>query len=223
MFRILSKGKGPYSLLKNNGTARQRRTDSGFTLPEILVSLTILALIAGMTAVFLGQLKQAARIHAEWDAQYELDSVVRYVERALESTLALPIDIQENNSRLFFRGTSSKLEFVNASRIGIQEAALRTNSIGLDSGKIVQRIKIRRFSRASSSSDEALKVTILDGVSDVRFEYFGKADRSEDPVWSDRWNSERSLPTSVRFAVTARKDNRVLKSRGIALIGSRSN
>ncbi|MCG8401961.1 MAG: prepilin-type N-terminal cleavage/methylation domain-containing protein, partial [Firmicutes bacterium] len=102
---------------------------AGFSLAEILVVLSILALITGMTTVFLGQLRKASQIHSEREMQYELDSVSRYLERTVGSALALPLDISENKDRIFFRGSRTAIEFVSASRVGIQEAAMRTKRI----------------------------------------------------------------------------------------------
>ncbi|MDA4848835.1 type II secretion system protein GspJ [Hoeflea poritis] len=195
---------------------------AGFSLAEILVVLSILALITGMTTVFLGQLRKASQIHSEREMQYDLDSVSRYLERTIESALALPLDISENKDRAFFRGSHTVIEFVSTSRVGIQEAAMRTKRIEMaengDANDLVQTLSTRRFHGSTSTGDEPVSATILDDVKEIRFEYFGAPFASQKPQWSPDWNHERSLPRAVRMTVTAIRNGHEFTSEGIAQI-----
>ncbi|MEX3012090.1 type II secretion system protein J [Hoeflea sp. TYP-13] len=213
---------GSHSPNKISSARRENNSvsEAGFSLAEILVVLAILALITGLTTVFLGQLRKASQIHAEREIQRELNSVSNYMERTLETALALPIDISDNRNRAFFVGNASGVSFVSSSRIGIQEAAMRTKRIELQpgekNGELIQTIAARRFTKSTLSNQPPLTVSVADGINGIKFEYLGALSGSSDAQWTNSWSQNRSLPRAVRFKITASRNGRQFTSRGFA-------
>ncbi len=209
--------------------AKRRACSSsdGFTLLEILVTLSIVALITGMTTAFLGQLRKVSQIHHDHETQQQLDQTARYLERSIEAAMALPLDISQNQNRVFFAGNPTQLSFLAGSRIGISEAALRTRQIrfspGLGAGKIVQIMAVRRFQSDERSEQQPISVTILEHASDLRFEYFGRLAGQSSAVWTDSWTQDRSLPMAVRFSVNVERNGKSYQSTGIAKIRAAQN
>ncbi len=191
---------------------------AGFSLAEILVVLAILAVITGMTTVFLGQVRQVSQRHAERTNQQELNAITRYLERTLETALALPVDISDNQNRAFFVGNAQRVTFVSASRIGLQEAAMRTKTIALekDAGKLylIQAMTARRFDASNQPDDAPLTVSIIRDIDTVSFEYLapGKGESS----WQAGWKQDRMLPRAVRFTIGATRNGRSYSSKGFA-------
>ncbi len=190
---------------------------AGFTLVEILVAMSILAMIGGMVTVFFGQLRKVTELQSVESVQQELDSVTRYLERSLEGALALPVNMNQSRDRFFLSGTSDVVSFVSASRLGVSPASLRTKSIRLiadtEGNTLDMTIKPRRFTR---TAEKPLTVTLLEGVETFRFEYLDKAVDSTEPVWLDNWERERQLPAAIRVTITLETQGRTLLGTAIA-------
>ena len=203
---------------RQTGCCQGNPAVAGFSLAEILVVLAILAVITGMTTMFLGQVQQVSQRHAERTVQQELNAVARYLERTLETALALPVDIGDNQNRAFFVGDRQRVTFVSASRIGIQEAAMRTKTITLenDAGKtsLIQSLAARRFGGAEQRDQSPLTVSIVRDIDAVTFEYLAGA--SGEPAWQAGWTQDRMLPRAVRFTIAATRNGRSYASKGLA-------
>ena len=200
--------------------------EAGFSLAEILVTLVVLALITAMTTGFLGQLGKVVQVHQDRAAQQQIDSITRYLERAFEAALALPIDISQNKNRAFFIGNSTDLTFVSGARIGISEAALRTRHIHLltqgHANQLAKEISMRRFDKTKNGERAPIIVPIIEGVTDLRFFYLGKPGKVPDGSWASTWSENRSLPVAVRFSLEVERDGRIYKSDGFAKIQTSS-
>ena len=189
--------------------------DSGFTLVEILVALTILAIMGGMTTTFLSQLRKASEIQAVQTVQEDLDEAARYMERSLESALALPVDMTQARNRSFLTGSHSSVSFVSAARMGVSPASLRSKTIRLEThasaSQIVIRIEPRRF---SGRANAPLKVSLLEAVDTLTFEYLDAG--SGSLKWLDQWQRDRQLPVAIRFTITRETNGRTYESYGLA-------
>ncbi len=188
---------------------------SGFTLVEILVALTILAIMGGMTTTFLSQLRKASEIQAVQTVQEDLDEAARYMERSLESALALPVDMTQARNRSFLTGSPSSVSFVSAARMGVSPASLRSKTIRLETqasaSQIVIRIEPRRF---GSRANAPLKVSLLEAVDTLTFEYLDAG--SGNVEWLDQWRRDRQLPVAIRFTITRETNGSNYESSGLA-------
>ncbi len=198
---------------------RPPQDQDGFTLAEILVALTILAIMGGMTTTFLGQLRKVSAMQAEQTVQQELDAAARYLERSLESALALPVDMTQAGNRSFLTGTSSEVSYVSAARMGVSPASLRTKSVRLETepgaarNRIAVTIEPRRFAGKAAAP---ITVTLLSGIDTISFEYLDAVPGSTTRQWLNRWKRERQLPIAIRFTITREADGRTYEAGGLA-------
>jgi len=213
--------KGRTSSAKLKLFGRESEADAGFTLIEVLVTLSLLALMAVLTTTFLSQLGIFNNRQNGRTFQQEADAAARYIERTLENALALPIDVNDNSSRVFFHGESKRVTFVTQSRSGISEAATRTVQIGAtaSSGATLRQTIIQRRFGDSTRRLPARSVVIVDNVGDLSFLYLDQNDEGR-PIWVANWNKERSLPTAVRFSLSLRRQGDRYNSDGSARIFS---
>jgi type II secretory pathway component PulJ len=171
----------------------------GFSLIEVLVILLLLALMSVMSLTFLNQLGGFHVRNVDSPYQDEADSAVRHIERTLKQALPLPLEAGGEQNRIFFAGTPHVVTFVTQSRMGSNEAAVRTTRIGLTAeqsgGALVQSVIIRRPERRRRTGNSE-DFEILRGVSELEFGYL-LFDRTGSPVWEPVWGKESLLPMAV--------------------------
>ncbi|MCI5075349.1 prepilin-type N-terminal cleavage/methylation domain-containing protein [Oricola sp.] len=199
----------------NGHAAKETNPESGFTLIEMLVALSLVAIISLMAAGFLGQLRLWNGRFASEVPRQELAATARYLENAIAGALMLPIDLADNDERLYFVGTPDSLTFVSHSRVGLAEAALRTVHVGIadvDGGHdLVQILRPRRFHAASITESD--KIVILPKIHGIGFEYLERAPDGASR-WTTDWSASRRLPLAVRFHLTATRNGDMVSVSG---------
>ncbi len=194
----------------NNRRASRVASQIGFTLLELLISITLLGLIL---VLLFGGLRLGVR---SWDAaQQQVDSLnaVRSVEGFLrrEMALANPHHFNgPNGQRLAFLGSRKKISFVAQlpSRIGV--GGLYAVSLEFDQVSNGQRIvwkqlplspQIQDFLPLQNAPEMLLAGSELSGVDDIWLTYFGQASDGAAPHWTDHWENEAQLPLLIRIQV----------------------
>ena len=189
-----------------------RRKEQGFTLLELLLSITIIALIA---VLLLGAFHVGYRAWEKGDAAIEslqrMRGVLELTRRQLTAAVALGV-LPEAGPQLDFQGSERALRFIS------------THSLvpGPGSGRIVVNYRAETgpdgrwrlvFHEQSllqaedpTRSAEPLPadyVELIGGLADIRFEYLKAGETVGEPVWSAVWNPEADgpLPAAVRLWV----------------------
>jgi prepilin-type N-terminal cleavage/methylation domain-containing protein len=161
------------------------RGDAGFTLVEVLVSLTIMALItsiafAGLSAGIDSWRRGTRKIQ-------EMDRRVS-VERLLKRQLSLASGTM--------KGTASTLEFVSPYSLANGPADAMAVKYAFESGTL-QYVETPPAQRAAADSDAASQS--LGAFTNIQFGFLSK-DPLGKPTWLDEWNAE-GLPTAVRAKI----------------------
>lgn len=185
------------------------RQAGGFTLLETVVALTLLA---AMLAMLFAGLRTGIRA---WEAGSSrgdrADHVLltwSFVQKEL--TAAFPWRFKDPLAvKIAFRGERERLRFVSMRPAEIGGGGLAFVSFEFEpprgraaAGRLVMR---RAFAGAAngdfSSVDDAERFTLLEGVSEVRFEYYGAENDTLQPSWNDRWEFAQRMPSHVRLEV----------------------
>jgi general secretion pathway protein J len=208
---------------RRNGRLRRRRVDarctvsasSGFTLIEVIVTLTILGFIVLMVSgIFRFGLSSWEKGDAIKEEYQKIRMVSQLVSRQVKSLVPYKIKTEKaEGNYLAFDGKAQSLRFVSALGIkgrrpeGFVYVVYQFKGEGEKKGRLVlyeQRALNRDFFEDELKEDSA--VTLLEGVSRVRFEYLRGADeeKSRTEEWVEEWNAkdEKELPRAVRIAVT---------------------
>jgi general secretion pathway protein J len=182
----------------------------GFTLLELLISITLLGMIL---VLLFGGLRLGVR---SWDAvQEQVDNLntVRSVESFLRSEMSLAFPYRWKGlkgQRIAFSGTRNQVSFVAQLPSRIGDGGLYVVSLELERSGKEKRLLWRQtplssemqdFSALGQSPATVLASTELSTVEDIWLSYFGRETEKAAPVWMHEWASDARLPTLIRIQV----------------------
>jgi general secretion pathway protein J len=188
----------------------QHSTQKGFTLLELLISITLLGMIL---VLLFGGLRLGVR---SWDAvQQQVDNLntVRSVESFLRREMALTQPYRwkaGTGQRLAFLGERSKINFVAQLPARIGGGGLYAMALEIEHSSKGRRLVwkhvpltplLEDFSVVSQAPEIILAETELSAVDDIWLTYFGRTNDSATPVWMDRWESDAGLPMLIKIQV----------------------
>ncbi len=191
-------------------THRRRKPGdcSGFTLLELLISLTLLGLIA---AVLFGGLRfglRAADIGSErLDRSRELLLAQSFLRRQLGQAIPLARGRDQGQAVAWFDGGRDAIEFIapmpaHLGLGGLYRVTLRTTGEpGSRRLTLVQRMFRPNDEGASAATDGGI-TTLIDGIEGLRFDYYGAASPDDRPRWESEWTEMETLPELIRVRVT---------------------
>ncbi|HTU67086.1 MAG TPA: prepilin-type N-terminal cleavage/methylation domain-containing protein [Steroidobacteraceae bacterium] len=176
----------------------------GFTLVEMLVALTLVALmsVAMLQAYRFSQraLAQTTRVDA---GARDVASAQRLLRRLIEE--AYPFEVAQPTT-----SAVSPLQGAPAQMSLSAPAPARMGGVGL-LRYTVQRTPARDLSvtwrldrNGSAGGERARDETLLDGVQALTIDYLELVERSDgtrEPAWRDTWTQRAGLPALVRIRV----------------------
>jgi type II secretory pathway component PulJ len=188
---------------------------SGFTLLELIVTFTILSLIVVMT---LGALRLGSAAWEKGEDRAEKIQRKRIVfdllSQQMKSSLAYRVKSQKAEADyLVFLGDGSSLRFVSAFSLrarrqeGLVFVIYKVEE-GASSGKVLKVYEKRVLNSKTlleETPDEEQFLTLMDGLSDLKFEYFEEADEKDATgSWGESWDAKekKGLPSQVKMTVT---------------------
>lgn len=186
----------------------KQRAPDGFTLLEMLLAISLLALI---TSSIMGGLHLGRR---SWETARASDALDE-VENAMRATSALvgksftftPDQPQSLGAepQPIFLGSPQGCRFVALSEGGAQWGGLILTEIGLDKGpggaELAVWTKVYRPQEGFTPARAAMKKTVvISGVTGLELSYFGSQRERAPPVWSNAWSANQ-LPALVSIRV----------------------
>lgn len=195
--------------------------EAGFSLVDMLVALTLLAVMAGLMASFVGQFRTISRLQQEAEARAELEAVLAYLQETIGSAMSLPLVHSPVARRTPFEGTASGLQFVAVARQGVQSFGLRETEVALrgegDTKTLLQIFHPRRLDEGARAA-AAVRVELARDIRAIAFSYLSYERTTSEPVWSDEWKNQGRLPAAVRITLTAARAGKGMSVEGEALL-----
>jgi len=185
----------------------------GFTLLELVVALTLLALMA---AVLFGALGFAGRSWEGGEAKAEASASMRLSEGFLRAQLESmhPMRMRKIvEFPLLFAGSRDELRYAAPlpSRIsggGIWYYRLAVASEGERSRLTLERVVPDVDAVAPPEFDGADRSILAEDIGELKIGYYGRdvgAAAGVSPTWRDSWDDHNRLPLLVRIEVLPRK------------------
>jgi general secretion pathway protein J len=175
--------------------------EGGFTLVELLVSLTLLGMLS---LVLLGGLHFGRSVWQASETKTAAVDRIRAFQAAFASELqrAYP-EIDETNasegSKVKFDGEKDHLTFLTPSPTN-SGILVKTKLQQQLSGVGLHLVELRQAELARAGG-ESLVDAHLPVITSVRLSYFGSVKDNEAPDWHESWSSQGKLPDLVRMQV----------------------
>jgi general secretion pathway protein J len=205
---------------------RDRRTDDagsnerGFTLLEIVIAVTLVALMAvALWSVFRISLTSWTRGTGFIDANQRHRSVLDLVNKQMASTFGpiAPIDLQTGGAIYpIFLGKSNSVQFVSLSSLRFMEnpglTMVSYDVVTDDQGtySLVEREEIYRGLDPSRQSifdrNDEVVTTIFENLISFSFEYFDSGSNQRPAGWVPEWSGRDvgRLPEAISMTMIAR-------------------
>ncbi|MDQ6621754.1 MAG: prepilin-type N-terminal cleavage/methylation domain-containing protein [Pseudomonadota bacterium] len=186
---------------------------AGFTLIEVLVALTLFALLAGILA---GSLRLVGRSWQGGETKVAQVDEMRQTQSFLRAQIvsALPKRMPKAvDTPLLFSGKQDELQYVAPLPERVVEGGTMFFRVGLvkdgeRSLLVLDRMFIEPDLTQLPEFNDPQRTVLADHVLEIKFGYFGRdvaASDAETPTWRDHWDDPQRMPILIRLDV--RPDN----------------
>jgi general secretion pathway protein J len=196
--------RSPLNREHDRALRRSGTRSEGFTLIEVVVALTLFALLL----VFLfGGLRFGNRAVSVGTDMIERAVALTTAETFLRNQLAAaePLPITSDNQRreVTFDGRRDAVDFVALPPAYLVGGGFHWLRVGLEKTSGGNALVVRWQPLRRDESGETLNGmdVLLQGVNDVAFSYFGSPDGVEPRSWHDEWHNAAFLPALVRVRI----------------------
>jgi prepilin-type N-terminal cleavage/methylation domain-containing protein len=181
----------------------RRRTQSGFTLIETVISLVLLSFIAliGYQGLAFG-MEQWRKGHEKLESGYAYQQAMGWVRNSL-GTAKKVVDRRVGARNFLFDGGARSVEFVTrfdrARRGGIYVTRLFHDAT--DNSLQVSYYLYHPEVDPEKTGFEPARVTILEGIASLKISYYGKVSDRNSARWHDGWHKGYRLPQLIRLDI----------------------
>ncbi len=193
---------------RSSRSGRPKGRQSGFTLIELLVVLTLLGLLSVM---LVGGLRFGARLWETAGVRGAALSEVEAVQGLLRRRIAQAVIPEPVSGGTFeeqgLRGRPDSLRFTAPMPAyvgvgGLYRFALE--EIETEEGRGLELTwQLYRPDREDwfDEAEDVSRRTVVDGLENFRFLYFGEFELGETPAWGDSWEVSNRLPALVAIEI----------------------
>jgi len=182
--------------------------ESGFTLVEVLVSLTVISIIVGLMLAIIGQYRLLGERREAIDRKNNVMAIASHLHSIIGGALRLPLSDAEEGSPRYLDGKTDRIRFVagvrtGANRYGLREVVFELEEI--DEGRrLVERHRLRRA--ISELEDiQAESNVIGDSISGIKFRYLpvkiGDDTSLHEDSWVTAWEDFNKLPYLIELTI----------------------
>jgi general secretion pathway protein J len=182
------------------------RHSAGFTLVELLLAITLMSILLGLTYTGLRAASQSSqrgeRILA---AVGELRASHQFIRRQLNQML--PLSFAETDDlqalRIVFEGDAQRIKFVAPMPGYLGTGGPQVQMVEVVNGDDDELLVQFSHALLQGFTEDRLydrdPVILLEGVSSAGFEFLGRDEEGELTGWTTYWDQQDMLPVAVRL------------------------
>jgi general secretion pathway protein J len=174
----------------------QRARQKGFTLLELLISMTLFLLVV---VILGGALRLGFRSISAGEKRIDVlerfRSSLGIITNQLHSAVPLTYD-EDGVKKYYLKGDAANLQFATSRSIWGGEKGCVIVSYRLEPGDEGQRVLYA--SERSAGREEAQEVKLFNDLKALSFSYFGREAMEEDGKWTEEWPDNTRYPEQVR-------------------------
>ncbi|MBY6242697.1 type II secretion system protein J [Methylosinus sp. Sm6] len=186
---------------------RIARRRAGFSLLEVLLAVTLLAMI---TSAILGGLhlgKRAWETGRDYESVGEVEEAANAIAAILSRASSVAVASGDEGQPAAFRGRGDDVRLVTIYEGGGSWAGLMLTEIGLSGRDLSIWTKVFRADGWRSSA-RGLPVKALTGVETFQLSYFGSPNPEAPPRWTNSWNDQHAAPQLVAVKLVALRNRK---------------
>lgn len=191
---------------------RRRAAQSGFTLIEVVVALSLMAFAL---ALVFGMVRSTGRATERAEQTAQRSERMRAVQGLLRSQLsaAMPMPLRidpDSGEAVFFIGDQRSVEFIGNMPGYLSRGGpywQRFDLVRGDEGMQLQ-FQFRQMGPDGPLDAERPPQVLLDGIRDASFAFRSLDDEMKPGPWADEWTYRATLPPLVRLNLQFRDDTR---------------
>jgi prepilin-type N-terminal cleavage/methylation domain-containing protein len=182
------------------------RTDSGFTLVELLVSLLLLVIMLALINGALRFGRRAWETNDQIERAQSLTAFRNLLAQRLTETLPLLSWDDSGVPQPSFHGAPDQITFLTSmtGRNGMAAGLFSTSLKLLDgSGLAAGRLSLEfvAVAAANAPGTGSQPPVLLDNVAQLAIRYYGTPEGAAEPKWLDEWRQPTILPMLVAVDV----------------------
>ena len=186
----------------------KRKLDSGFTLIELVIALSLLVVMLGL---LWGSLNFAVRSWDTGEARSTEAAERRLSNSVLRREMASLFPMRWKDDavvKLAFEGEKDRLRFVSTRAAGATKPGIALVGIALEEGKdfrardlVMRRALPPVDGKDFSALDSGDRTVLVPGVERLELAYFGTENDLVEGTWRDNWPAGTRIPQLVRLRV----------------------
>ncbi len=178
---------------------------SGFTLLELIIALSLTVLI---TLAVFGGLQLAVRASDKGSEHTERTNEIRvvrnWIRRQIEHVKPIMIKQESGESVVAFWGDGRAVRFIAPLPAHLGGGGLSVVTLGVDEdqSQLGLVVEYQLFHpEITEETHRPKEKLLLDTIQDARFRFYGAIDTDEAPMWHNRWNAVKVLPSLVSLEI----------------------
>lgn len=186
-----------------------RKCQSGFTLVELLVALTLFGLLS---VALLGGLRFGTRAWESAEVASQRingETAVRGILRRQIAQSEIPTPEKSNESRLnIFSGSEQRLEFTATAPGYVGYGGATDFMLEMAEGDLVLSWRVNRPDGDPErgydndlQEESQRRRRLLSDVAELKLRYFGLKERDRQGAWYDAWQEDGLLPSLVEITL----------------------
>ena len=169
----------------------------GFTLVEMLVALTLLALLTVLLASLVTTGRRAAAAgEARLDDAAQLVLAESFIREQLGGMLPVALP---GAGRIAFDGRPDGIAFIGLPPAALAPGGFHHLSLAVEATATGQILVLRWMPLSGGGAADARPTVLLDRLERVDFAYYGALDDASPPQWWEEWHSPTRLPSAIRL------------------------